>query len=191
MSQSTGLLYRDLASASLKRLLEARVTPPPLRTSLFTTSFSLEITSINLSIATIRRLISFSSWQTGVIMWKPICHSGEQTPLDQTSSVADHNQTSPTIADRPFSLSLSPFRIFSNAAKIISTHQRRGPGPSPPLKRGPDGPFGLRVHNNHFWDVYFQMLKPTINFLSGSSLEQKFRKSELWNPKNKQIVWSD
>ena len=61
MSQSTGILYGYLAKASLKRLLEARVTPPPLRTSLFTTSFSLEITSINLSITTSRRLISFSS----------------------------------------------------------------------------------------------------------------------------------
>ena len=120
MSRSSGILYGYLAKASLKRLLEARVTPPPLRTSLFTTSFSLEITSINLSIATIRRLISFSSWQTGVIMWKPICHSGEQTPLDQTSSVADHNQTSPTIADRPFSLSL---RLeFSPTLPRLSAH---------------------------------------------------------------------
>ena len=78
-------------------------------------------------------------------------------------------------------LSLSPLRIFSNAAKIISTHQRRGP--SPPLKRGPNGPFGLRVHNNHFWDVYFQMLKPTINFLSGSPLEQKFGNFVIIKPK--------
>ena len=84
-------------------------------------------------------------------------------------------------------LSLSPLRIFSNAAKIISTHQRRGP--SPLLKRGPNGPIGLRVHNNHFWDVYFQMLKPTINFLS--ILNRNLRILELRKPNHEQVGWSN
>ena len=95
-----------------------------------------------------------------------------RTDAARSDEFGRRSQSDKSDGRRQTILSLSPLRIFSNAAKIISTHQRRGP--SPPLKRGPNGPFGLRVHNNHFWDVYFQMLKPTINFLSGSPLEQKF-----------------